>query len=250
MRLTGFDFKLALQVLPEFNKIKDTPALVIDLRGNGGGALKLALNMMEYLVQGDVSIGQKVTRTGKPPSLFMGLLPMGTMTLNLSGVKQPYLAPVVVLVNGDSASASEFLSGSLQAIGRAQIVGETTCGCLLGYLGYANVPGGGALAYSELGFAPVRGPRIEGTGVQPDHTAAPTRQDLIDGKDRALERAIEVLQEGLKAHGNRKADVFISCGAVNAFKSANEPSTCYYTFEFESPAACNEKFASINGIMV
>ena len=65
-------------------------------------------------------------------------------------------------------------------------------------MGYANVPGGGALAYSELDFAPVRGPRIEGRGVLPHHMVAPTRQDLIEGKDRALERALEVLQAGLK----------------------------------------------------
>ena len=199
MRLTGFDLRLMFDLLPAFNKVKDTPALVIDLRGNGGGALKLATNMMEYLVQGQVNLGKKITRTGSPPSLLMGLLPMGKMELELAGVKAPYLAPVMVLVDGDSASASEFFSGSLQAIGRAQVVGETTCGCLLGYMGYANVPGGGALAYSELDFAPLRGPRIEGYGVQPDHAIQPTRLDLIDGKDRALERAIEVLGASLQS---------------------------------------------------
>lgn len=194
MRLTGFDLKLLFEVLPTFNKIKDTPALVIDLRGNGGGALKLATSMMEYLVQGKVPLGKKVTRSGRPPSLFMGLLPMGNMELELAGVKAPYLAPVAVLVDADSASASEFFASSLQGIGRAQIVGDTSCGCLLGYMGYANVPGGGALAYSELDFAPLHGKRIEGTGVVPDHRATPSRQDLIDGKDRVLERAIEVLE--------------------------------------------------------
>ena len=201
MRLTGFDLKLLFQVLPTFNKIKDTPALVIDLRGNGGGALKLSTSMMEYLVQGKVPLGKKVTRSGRPPSLFMGLLPMGKMELELTGVKAPYLAPVAVLVDADSASASEFFASSLQGIGRAQVVGETTCGCLLGYMGYATVPGGGALAYSELDFAPLHGKRVEGAGVEPDHRVTVTRQDLMDGKDRALERAIETLQASLQPAG-------------------------------------------------
>lgn len=50
------------------------------------------------------------------------------------------------------------------------------------------------------------------------------------------------------AFGSRKADVFISCGPVQKMISSNEPTTCYYTFEVESPSACTEKFAQINGV--
>ena len=197
LRLTGFDLKLLPSVLSAFKKLKDAPALVIDLRGNSGGAVLLATEMMNYLVQGEVVLGKKVTRSGQAPSLFFGLLRLGSMDLKLQGVKAPYLAPVVVLVDSESASSSELFAGSLQSMGRAEIVGETTCGCLLGYLGYANVPGGGALSYSELDMVPALGKRIEGVGVIPDHAVALSRQDLIDGKDRALERAIQVLETRL-----------------------------------------------------
>ncbi len=197
LRLTGFDLKLLPSVLPAFNQLKDTPALVIDLRGNSGGAVLLATEMMNYLVQGEVMLGKKVTRSGQAPSLLFGLLRLGSMELKLQGVKAPYLAPVVVLVDGDSASASELFAGSLQNIGRAKIVGETTCGCLLGYLGYANVPGGGGLSYSELDMVPTKGERIEGIGVIPDYAVALSRQDLIDGKDRALARAVQILESRL-----------------------------------------------------
>ena len=197
LRLTGFDLRLMFEVASAFDTIKDVPALVIDLRGNGGGALKLATHMMEYLVQGKVPLGKKVTRSGGPPRLFMGLFDVGTMELQLTGVKAPYLAPVAVLMDADSASASEFFASALQGIGRAQVVGEISCGCLLGYLGYANVPGGGALAYSELDFAPLHGKRIEGTGVVPDHRISPSRQDLIDGKDPVLALALQVLETRL-----------------------------------------------------
>jgi len=56
----------------------------------------------------------------------------------------------------------------MQDLGRARIVGEPSCGCLLAYLGYANIPGGGELAYSEVGFVTPKGRRIEGAGVMPD----------------------------------------------------------------------------------
>lgn len=194
IRLTGFDPKLSHDIRPVLDTVKDVQGLVADLRGNGGGSLGLALSFMNQMVKGRVPVGKRITRTGKPPTLLWGLLSVGRLDLELSGVNTPYLGPLVILVDGDSASGSEFFSGSLQTIGRAKVVGETTCGCLLGYMGYANVPGGGGLAYSEVDFAPVRGPRIEGLGVQPDYIVTPRRQDLIEGKDRALEFAIEILR--------------------------------------------------------
>ena len=197
IRLTGFDTQLRGYIPPVFQSVRDAKGLVFDLRGNGGGSLALSIRLMNELVSGRIPIGKRITRTGKPLSLLMGLMPLGTLELELVGVDKPFLGPVVVLVDGDSASASEFFAGSLQAIDRARIVGETTCGCLLGYMGYANVPGGGALAYSELDFKPLRGPRVEGNGVQPDHIVRTTRQDLIDGKDPVLEQALQML-------GNRR----------------------------------------------
>ena len=197
LRLTGFDWQLEWALAPAFRKIKDAPALVIDLRGNGGGSVRLATEMMNQLVRGEVKLGHKVTRSGNPPSMLMGLLQLGSMELKLQGVKVPYLAPLAVLVDGDSASASEYLAGSLQTIGRAEVVGETTCGCLLGYLGYANIPGGGALAYSEMGMTSIDGKRIEGVGVIPDHAVALSRQDLMDGKDPVLEQALQALKKRL-----------------------------------------------------
>jgi carboxyl-terminal processing protease len=76
----------------------------------------------------------------------------------------------------------------------AVVVGEPTCGCLLGFLGYAGIPGGGELAYSEVGFVLANGQRIEGTGVIPNHPVPLTVADLRVGRDRALEAAQEILR--------------------------------------------------------
>jgi hypothetical protein len=50
------------------------------------------------------------------------------------------------------------------------------------------------------------------------------------------------------AFGARRADVTVVCGEKNALKSASEPSTCTYALLFESPAACNTKYAQAYGI--
>jgi carboxyl-terminal processing protease len=194
LRLTGFEASLSKEVQASYDKVRAAQGLVIDLRGNGGGSLGLSLAMMNQLVQGNIAIGKRITRTGKSPTMLFGLISTGKLELELRGVQNPYLGPVVVLVDGDSASASEFFAGSLQSIGRAKVIGETSCGCLLGYLGYANVPGGGALAYSEIDFAPVNGKRIEGVGVIPDQTVTLTKADLRNNKDTGLEAALLALK--------------------------------------------------------
>jgi len=72
-------------------------------------------------------------------------------------------------------------------------VGQPSCGCLLGFLGYARVPGGADLAYSEVGFVLSNGKRVEGEGVIPDDAVPATLADLRLGRDRALEEAQALL---------------------------------------------------------
>jgi carboxyl-terminal processing protease len=193
LRLTGFDFNLKSAALTEMEKIKDTRGMVFDLRGNGGGALLLAQALAAQWLEGKVAAGRTITRDGKPTGLLFGLLGQRKLELEVDGVPNPYRAPIVILLDGDSASASELLSATLQGLGRAKVVGETSCGCMLGFLGYSNIPGGGALAYSELDFATSDGKRIEGVGVQPDVVSTPSRLDLISGHDVQLEAALTLL---------------------------------------------------------
>jgi carboxyl-terminal processing protease len=99
----------------------------------------------------------------------------------------------VILVDGLSASGSELFAGTLQATGRAKVVGEPSCGCLLGFLGYARIPGGAELAYSEVGFVLPNGKHVEGEGVIPDVIVPHTLEDLRVSRDRALEQAQALL---------------------------------------------------------
>ena len=112
----------------------------------------------------------------------------------VDGNPNAYRGPVVVLLNAMSGSASELFGATLQASGRAVVMGEPSCGCLLGFLGYARIPGGGELAYSEVGFLMPNGQRIEGEGVVPDHHVPVTLADLRVSRDRALEEAQNLLR--------------------------------------------------------
>ena len=58
-----------------------------------------------------------------------------------------------------------------------------------------RLPDGGVLDVSEMDYHTAAGTRLEGAGLRPDVTVEPTREDLRHGRDRALERALEILQD-------------------------------------------------------
>jgi carboxyl-terminal processing protease len=109
------------------------------------------------------------------------------------GDPEAYKGPVVILMSPGSASASELFASAMQAVGRAKVVGQESCGCLLGFLGYASIPGGGELAYSEVAFTNSKGNGVEGEGVMPDLLVPLTVEDLRLQRDRAFEDAQALL---------------------------------------------------------
>lgn len=181
-------------ILKAIDKMKSTPGMIVDLRNNGGGSLSMSGNLTAKFLS-DKTRGTKIlTRTGKAPSLFF----IETIKLEpeLNGSKETaYSNPLVILTNQSSASASEVFAATLQDLGRATVIGARTCGCLLGYMGYADIPGGGHLAYSEMGFVTPKGKRVEGYGVMPDIEVKLTQADFAANRDRGLEAAVEFLNQ-------------------------------------------------------
>jgi carboxyl-terminal processing protease len=94
--------------------------LILDLRYNGGGLLRVAEAMGDYLLpKGSLVVETK----GRPEDG-----PQETYVTKGFSDEWSRTVPLVVLVNGYSASASEILSGALKMHGRAKIVGERTYG--------------------------------------------------------------------------------------------------------------------------
>jgi carboxyl-terminal processing protease len=194
VRFSGFVDSLEDGILNAIDEMKDTPALILDLRNNGGGSGLMAQHLMAKFFEKNQKGVRLLTRTGKPVSLLFYDIMKIEPELKGAGDKA-YTKPLVILTNMGSASASEVVSGTLQDGGRATIIGQRTCGCLLGYLGYADLPGGGQLAYSEIGFVTSKGRRIEGDGVTPDRVVPLTREDYVLNRDRTLEAAEKYLNE-------------------------------------------------------
>ena len=103
--------------------------------------------------------------------------------------------PMVVLVNEFSASASEVLSGALRDHDRAEIVGTTTFG-----KGSVNnlwqLDDGSGVNFTVARWYTPSGDQIEGDGIDPDFLA---ETPVSGDHDTQLERAIEILNESIKA---------------------------------------------------
>lgn len=192
IRFSGFVGGMEGGIIAEIEKMKDAPGMIIDLRNNGGGSGAMAGNILSRFFK-DKQTGLKtLTRTGKPITVMF--VPITKMDEAIKGVgDKAYTKPVVLLINESSASASEIFSIAMKETKRATLIGQRTCGCLLGYFGLADVPGGAQMAYSEIGFMTKSGDRIEGNGVAPDIEVKLTRNDYLLNRDPVLERAVEYL---------------------------------------------------------
>lgn len=120
IRLTGFTQSASNEVRNAFRDLKDKRGmqrLILDLRGNGGGLLKEAVNIVNFFVPKGTEI---VSTKGK----------IEEWNRNHSALNEPLDAsmPLVVLVDGMSASASEIVAGALQDLDRAVVVGTETFG--------------------------------------------------------------------------------------------------------------------------
>lgn len=117
--LSSFTRTASKEVREAFKDLKGQgmTKLVFDLRGNGGGLLNESVNIVNFFVPK----GQEVVRT-------KGKIPEWDRTHITLNMPLDTVMPMVVLVNGGSASASEIVSGALQDLDRAVVVGSRTYG--------------------------------------------------------------------------------------------------------------------------
>ncbi len=120
IKLTGFtqtassEFGSALKELKTENEIQ---SLIVDLRGNGGGLLRESVNIVNFFVKRGTEVVKTKGKLKEWEQVYRALNnPIDTEI------------PVVVLVDENSASASEIVSGGLQDLDRAVIIGKETFG--------------------------------------------------------------------------------------------------------------------------
>jgi carboxyl-terminal processing protease len=181
IRLTSFTdrapglFRDALQSLLD----QGVDGIVFDLRGNPGGYIVAAQAIAgEFIPNGELLFTVESDGNVQEWRAEQGILQDGDV-------------PVVVLVDGGSASASEIVSAALQEHDRATIVGEPTFGKNTVQI-WNDLPNGGGLRLTtDRWFTPNHN-SVAPEGVQPDVVVAAPADPTSDA-DPQLERAVEIL---------------------------------------------------------
>jgi carboxyl-terminal processing protease len=197
LRVTSFDQKVVTDITRELKKHLDhDQGIILDLRNNPGGLLDQAVGLVDLFVdEGDI-----VSQKGREASenKYYKASSEGTVTSN---------TPIVVLVNGGSASASEIVSGALQDHKRAVVVGENTFG-----KGSVQVilpiTDNEAIKLTVARYYLPSGRTIQAVGVAPDITVRPGEvtnhgEDAFAIKEADLKKHLKGELE--KVNGNGEA---------------------------------------------
>ncbi len=167
-------------------------ALVLDLRNNGGGLLDQGIRVAdEFLSEGDIVFQRARGVTQR-------LAEADPASFDL---------PMVVLVNRNSASASEIVAGALQDNGRATVVGEETFGKGVGQ-SVISLPNGGQLIYLSFEWLTPNRTSINEKGITPDVVVDDTLVPevlTLEGQGAQPGQKIEILVNGKKL-GNAQID--------------------------------------------
>jgi C-terminal processing protease CtpA/Prc len=186
MKLNRFSVRNRTDIERALHSIADSRALVLDLRGNGGGDYSQFVWLVRQFLPEARLVMTQLTRNGDE---------VRERPVRLSPAEQPYLKPIAVLTDRRSGSASELTAVALLEQRDAILVGESTCGCVVGVSREYVLPGDGGVRVSETGFRSARGRRMEGEPLVPAIYVPPDVAELRAGRDRALEAAERALLE-------------------------------------------------------
>ncbi|MBQ6410101.1 S41 family peptidase [Candidatus Saccharibacteria bacterium] len=176
--ITRFDNNTGTEVQKEAAKFKEKgiSKVILDLRGNGGGYVSAAQDLLSLWLDGKLILTQKS-------------LHFGTEKTNTSSGKAILKdMKTVVLVNGSTASASEITAAALQEYGKATIVGTKTYGKGVVQKMY-NLSGGGILKVTVAEWLTPKNNSIDGEGVTPDIEVERTYDDINKMRDPQLDKA-------------------------------------------------------------
>ena len=153
-------------------------ALIIDQRFNGGGGIDQELLQI---------LGQRKAYQST----------RGRDSLSFPRPIQAFFGPMVVMQNERSASNAEMFPDGFRALGLGKVIGVPTYGAVIGTGSYRLLDGS-SIRTPGFGVYTSKGENMENYGVPPDIYVDNTPDDFLAGRDRQIEKAVEVLRGEIK----------------------------------------------------
>lgn len=172
-----------MEVDSMIGKARKHKTLIIDLRENEGGMIETLKNLLGWMFENEVKIGDRVTRDERKSE-------------TAKGRGHCFQGKLIVLVDNGSASASELFARVVQIEKRGIVLGDTSSGRVMEakHSTYNNAVGvglyGASITYADVIMTD--GKSLEQVGVTPDEVILPTSADLAEGRDPVLARAAEI----------------------------------------------------------
>ena len=183
LKLTEFNAQAASKLKAGLRSLlaEEPIGLIFDLRDNPGGFLNVSVEIgSQFVGEGSILVERLKNSQDRDYPAQVG----GLATDDL---------PLVVLVNGGTASASEIVAGAIQDAGRGVLIGEQTLGKGSVQLSHYLSDGSELRVTFARWFTP-NGRAIHEEGLAPDIQVDITEEDIEAGRDPQLQRAIEYLR--------------------------------------------------------
>ena len=176
--VTRFDDNTGTMVQGFANEFKDkgVKKVILDLRGNGGGYVTAAKDLLSLWIDGEPILLQKSKHLGD------------SETKADSGKAILKDMKTIVLVNGSTASASEITAGALQDYGKAKVVGEKTYGKGVVQNLY-DLPDNALLKVTTAEWYTPKERSINGEGITPDVEVERSYEDINAMRDPQMDKA-------------------------------------------------------------
>lgn len=163
-------------------------AMILDLRGNGGGFEKALLRLLGYFFDREVKLGELKRRRGTK-----------ALVAKPRGRDKHFAGRLVVLIDSGSASAAELFARAVQLEKRATVIGDRSAGAVMRSRRHGESTFRGSWDFATFSFFAVSitdaditmidGQSLEHVGVAPDEVLLPAGADLAAGRDPVLARA-------------------------------------------------------------
>jgi hypothetical protein len=186
LRYSSFGDDIETQHLTYLREyFNDTKGLIIDLRGNLGGAADNVAQLLKLSLKEDITLGKVITKVD-------GSLSEDTHVISSTDAFEAYDSPVVVLTNRQCYSSCNIYASYASQLPGITIMGDSTGGGS-GLAVSKELSNGWQYRYSAAKITLQDGSEIE-NGLTPDIKVSSDESDALEGKDAILDMALEILK--------------------------------------------------------